>query len=218
MSEMDFEHFPFLNHEEFSEACHHFESQYCRAELGPLRKRWKLRLCAALDTTFSTHGPYATYLQISRPLERILDHPDLSLGLGKLTFSEKDGRDAIIKADDGMMDAEEADSAVVIHHLRDREAEHVTYEIHLHPTYRVPCLWFTLHNLPSDEPALDVDTVFRHLVPDEFKDGLRRVGGIGGISVDVSTDACHASFGRQGLNPAHRFMQTAASLTSATPS
>lgn len=64
---------------------------------------------------------------------------------------------------------------------------YVAYEIHLHPTYRVPCLWFSLHDLPSDEPAFNIDTVFRRLVPDSYKDGLRRgVGGIGGISADVS--------------------------------
>lgn len=63
---------------------------------------------------------------------------------------------------------------------------YVRYEIHLHPTYQVPCLWFSLHDLPVDEPALDVDTVFRRLVPDQYKDGLRSaVGSIGGISADV---------------------------------
>lgn len=62
----------------------------------------------------------------------------------------------------------------------------VEYEIHLHPTYRVPCLWFTLRNLPADEPAFDLDTVFRRMVPDEYKAGLRSLGSVGGISADVS--------------------------------
>ena len=62
----------------------------------------------------------------------------------------------------------------------------VTFEIHLHPTYRGPCLWFSLQGLPVDERAFDIDTVFRRLVPDQFKDGLRAAGGIGGISADVS--------------------------------
>lgn len=62
---------------------------------------------------------------------------------------------------------------------------HVTYEIHLHPTYRAPCLWFSLHDLPTDEPAFSIDTVFRRLVPDQFKAGLRNAGPIGGISADV---------------------------------
>lgn len=68
---------------------------------------------------------------------------------------------------------------------------YVTYEIHLHPTYRVPCLWFSLHGLPSHEPAFDIDTVFRRLVPDEYKEGLRGHGGIGGISADVSLLLVH---------------------------
>lgn len=47
-------------------------------------------------------------------------------------------------------------------------------------------MWFSLHNLPADEPAFNIDTVFRRLVPDQYKDGLRTAGGIGGISADVS--------------------------------
>jgi len=64
-------------------------------------------------------------------------------------------------------------------------AGHVTYEIHLHPTYQAPCLWFSLHGLPADEQAFNIDTVFRRLVPDQFKDGLRSAGVMGGISADV---------------------------------
>jgi hypothetical protein len=67
-------------------------------------------------------------------------------------------------------------------------AGYVKYEIHLHPTYQAPCLWFSLHDLPAgeQEQALHIDTVFRRLVPEQFKAGLRAsVGGIGGISVDV---------------------------------
>lgn len=62
----------------------------------------------------------------------------------------------------------------------------VTYEIHLHPTYQAPCLWFRLDGLPVDEVAFNIDTVFRRLVPDQYKDSLRKVGNIGGISADVS--------------------------------
>lgn len=62
----------------------------------------------------------------------------------------------------------------------------VRYEIMLHPTYQVPCLWFNLQNLPADEEPLSIDTVFRWLVPDEYKGALRAsVGRIGGISLDV---------------------------------
>jgi len=50
----------------------------------------------------------------------------------------------------------------------------------------MPCLWFNLHGLPPDQPAFNLDTVFRYLVPDQFKDALRGTGPIGGISGDVS--------------------------------
>ncbi|KAM4059788.1 autophagocytosis associated protein, active-site domain-containing protein [Hirsutella rhossiliensis] len=172
--------FPFLDREEFSGACHHLDRQYCQATLGPLRRRWKLRLCTALDTVFDVDGGYTTYIQVTRPLEPTVDHGNLSLDMGRISISQ----DATVKADQDMMDAEELDSAAIIKHAPGRDEEHVAYEIHLHPTYRVPCLWFTLHNLPADEPAFSIDTVFRRLVPDEYKDGLRGLGGIGGISAD----------------------------------
>lgn len=66
------------------------------------------------------------------------------------------------------------------------EGGFVKYEILLHPTYRMPCLYFRLHGLPDGEPPFHMDTVFRRLVPDAYKDGLRAYGGVGGISIDVS--------------------------------
>ncbi|KAL0939328.1 autophagy-related protein [Colletotrichum truncatum] len=177
---MSFKEFPFLDSEEFAEVCHHFDSQYCRATLGPLRQRWKLRLCTALDTSFATGVEYTTYLQVTRPLEATLDYGDLSSCLDKFTFRE--GEDIGLD-DEAMVDAEESDEAA-LSKPRVPDAGHVVYEVHLHPTYRMPCLWFTLHGLPSDEPAFNLDTVFRRLVPDQFKDALRKTGGIGGISGD----------------------------------
>jgi hypothetical protein len=50
----------------------------------------------------------------------------------------------------------------------------------------MPCLYFRLWSLPSGESPFDIDTVFRHLVPDAYKAGLHSYGGIGGISIDVS--------------------------------
>lgn len=71
-----------------------------------------------------------------------------------------------------------------------REGGYVVYEVHLHPTYRMPCLWFRLHDLPNGDDPLNIDTVFHYLVPREYKDGLRRYGSIGGISLDVSLLFC----------------------------
>jgi len=63
---------------------------------------------------------------------------------------------------------------------------YVTYEIHLHPTYQMPTLWFTLHDLPNGESPFDLDSVYRYLVPEQYKSQLRSVGVMGGISAAVS--------------------------------
>ncbi|KAL6817045.1 hypothetical protein J3E69DRAFT_358285 [Trichoderma sp. SZMC 28015] len=170
---MDIKEFPFLSPEEFSEACHHFDSRYCRATLGPMRKKWKLRLCTSLDLTYSASSGYTTYLQIIRPLEETVDPEDISLDLGSFSISDLNAEDRFLQGDDDMIDAEESDAGLVQQKARPGFG-YVAYEIHLHPTYRVPCLWFSLHDLPSDEPAFNIDTVFRRLVPDSYKDGLRR--------------------------------------------
>lgn len=66
------------------------------------------------------------------------------------------------------------------------EYGYVRYEAHLHPTYRTPCLWFSLYDLPLVEDPLSLDTVFRRLVPDQFKAGLRASAGtLDGISLGV---------------------------------
>lgn len=61
----------------------------------------------------------------------------------------------------------------------------VKYDIILHPTYQVPCLWFALSGLTTGENPLDIEAVFRYLVPEEYKSRLRSAGPIGGISMDV---------------------------------
>lgn len=106
---MDLEYFPSLSQEEFSEACHHLDRQYCQATLGPVRRRWKLRLCTALDTVFSLDGGYTTYIQIIRPLQPHLDHADLSLDLGNFSISDTTNEEESIMGDQDMMDAEQSD-------------------------------------------------------------------------------------------------------------
>ena len=50
----------------------------------------------------------------------------------------------------------------------------------------MPCLWFRLWGLMTGDSQYNLDTVFRLLVPAEYREGLRRYGGVGGISLDVS--------------------------------
>lgn len=101
---------PFLDRQEFAEACHHLDRAYRRATLGPLRKNWKLRLCTALDTVFSFDGAHATYVQITRPLSPALDHDGLALDLARFSVSDQDPCDDISLADEELVDAEESDS------------------------------------------------------------------------------------------------------------
>ncbi|PSR91906.1 hypothetical protein BD289DRAFT_365231 [Coniella lustricola] len=178
----DFKNYPFLTADEFAETCHHLDRRYSQATLGPARRRWKLRVCRALDISFLTSVEYATYVQIIRPLDGELDDGDLSTCLDKFSF-DQDVPETNDTSDSEMMETESDPAAIV----RTRQAPgfgYVTYEIHLHPTYQAPCLWFTVHGLPVDEPAFNIDTVFRRLVPDQYKDGLRKVGNVGGISAD----------------------------------
>ncbi|KUI66944.1 hypothetical protein VM1G_01452 [Cytospora mali] len=179
----DFKNYPYLDPEEFAEVCHQLDRRYSQATLGPIRRQWKLRVCRALDIAFVSSVDYTTYIQIIRPLNGELDDGDLSKFLDNFSFGGESNEMASTE-DQEMMEAENSDLAVVHKAQRPPDFGYVTYEIHLHPTYQAPCLWFSLHGLPVDEPAFNIDTVFRRLVPDQYKDGLRKVGGIGGISAD----------------------------------
>ncbi|RYP38124.1 hypothetical protein DL767_002641 [Monosporascus sp. MG133] len=185
-----YQQYPYLTGDEFAEACHLLDRRYYRATLGPLRKQWRLTVHTALDVSFPAYSDLVTFLQITRPLEA--DSPtdnELASQMGAFRLggdSEGDADDALTEADEMMVETEDLDKEVILRQSsRPRFLDahgHVTYEIHLHPTYRAPCLWFSLHNLPAGESALDIDTVFRRLVPDQFKDALRGPNGIGGIS------------------------------------
>ncbi|KAH7030811.1 uncharacterized protein B0I36DRAFT_362622 [Microdochium trichocladiopsis] len=178
--------YPHLTPEEFAEVCHHLESRYCKATLGPLRRRWRLHVRTALSTSFDFDSDHATYLQIRRPLTSASSAEDdeLAATFGTFSFGSLEGQDDVVVADDHMVQMDESDESVLPRQPRRFGDGYVTYEIHYHPTYRAPCLWFSLHDLPVHEPAFNVETVFRRLVPDEYKDSLRRVGSVGGISAD----------------------------------
>ncbi|KAI1104149.1 hypothetical protein F4804DRAFT_332572 [Jackrogersella minutella] len=179
--------YPFLTKEEFAEVCHSLDRRYCQATLGPLRRQWRLHVHTALELSFDAGSERTTFLQITRPLEDgAFAEDDLTAKMGDFSLGEDQDSTMQLTADDAMVEMEDADKEVVPK-PRSRpnfQASHVKYEIHLHPTYRAPCLWFSLHNLPAAESAFDIDTVFRRLVPQQFKDPLRQMGPIGGISID----------------------------------
>lgn len=51
----------------------------------------------------------------------------------------------------------------------------------------MPTLWFTLHDLSIESPPFDLDSIYRYVVPEEYKSKLRSVGVMGGISAAVSS-------------------------------
>lgn len=180
----DFRDYPFLAHDEFNEVCHNFDRIYRQATLGPLRRRWRVSVCTAFNTSFYSDSDSTTYLQITRPLEQSAADDELAGVLNQFSF----GEDAGVDGDEAMAMAEDADGAVLkVPPASTVNYGYVTYEVHLHPTYRAPCLWFSLHGLPNGESPLSIDTAFRHLVPEQFQDRLRAMGSIGGISADVSS-------------------------------
>ncbi|PBP28217.1 hypothetical protein BUE80_DR000733 [Diplocarpon rosae] len=185
----EYRHWPFLNQEEFELAGAFFDQKYIRAKLGPTRKSFKVR-----SQRVATTGDF--YIEILRLLQPLDNADELSLALERLggrggLGDEEDTKD---NADMGMDTAEEdADQeALSTAHMYDADAlpnyshyahqSYVIYEIHLHPTYSMPTLWFTLHDLPIGEQVFDLDSVYRYLVPSTYKRKLRAAGITGGIS------------------------------------
>lgn len=100
---MEFKHYPYLDKDEFSEACHFMDRHYRQATLGPLRRRWKLRVNTALAAAFGD-GDSSSYIQIIRPLEASLDHEGLSSEIDKFSFGN-----SAVDEDLDMLESEEAD-------------------------------------------------------------------------------------------------------------
>ncbi|KIH87841.1 hypothetical protein SPBR_05216 [Sporothrix brasiliensis 5110] len=194
----EFRDYPFLAHDEFTEVCHDFDRIYRQATLGPLRRRWRVSVCTAFNTSLYLDSDATTYLQITRPLENSAAAHDDELAdvMGQFSFGEH--IDSGLGGDAEMAMSEDADDAALTKAAPSAGATassghygYVTYEVHLHPTYRAPCLWFSLHGLPNGESPMSIDTVFRHLVPEQFQDRLRSMGSVGGISADaMSGFAC----------------------------
>lgn len=60
----------------------------------------------------------------------------------------------------------------------------MTYDIVFSNSYRVPVLYFSLHNLPPAE-SRSIDAVYELLVPEHLKAGAKAVGVMGGIGMTV---------------------------------
>ncbi len=109
----DFRDYPFLTSEEFAEVCHLLDRRYVGASLGPVRRRWKLYVVTALNTSSALGAEHATYVQITRPLDGDLDVGGLSADLSRFSMSGVDEEEGLmdtgLAGDSDMMEAEEAD-------------------------------------------------------------------------------------------------------------
>lgn len=109
--------YPFLTGEEFAEVCHYLDAKYCQAILGPLRKKWRLNLHTALNTSAASHAELVTFLQITKPLDHNETDDQLASRLGSVALDEspaitrRSTRLALRQstADSKMMEMEEAD-------------------------------------------------------------------------------------------------------------
>lgn len=207
----DYRQWPFLTEEEFELACAFLDRRYIRAELGPARKNLKLRMARTATTGLN----YIEIIRLLQPPpdddDLLFALNNLSTGHAPVSMPSQE-MDMMDEDEDNVSDSHWSCLLSMNIRLVDSEQEalhpkkspttntdahpqyslyshqpYVIYEIHLHPTYRMPTLWFTLHELPVGEPAFDINSVYRNLVPEEYKSQLRALGVMGGISAAVST-------------------------------
>ncbi|KAI8956789.1 hypothetical protein F5Y11DRAFT_132989 [Daldinia sp. FL1419] len=177
--------YPYLTKSEFAEVCHYLDRRYRRATLGPLRKQWRLHIHTALELSFEPGQGRTTFLQVTRALDGGVFTDELVAKMEGVSLGE-DQDIQLDTDDDKMMKMEDSDMEVVSKRpSRPRfQSPYVIYEIHFHPTYNSPCLWFSLHGLPAGESPLDIETVFRRLVPEQFRDSLLNIGPMPAISIN----------------------------------
>ena len=114
-----YQQYPHLTQEEFAEACHLLDSRYCRATLGPTRKRWRLNVHSALNMSFAAGSDFITFLQITRPLHDTtavddelaaqMDRICLDRGNGFQDEPEAGDDDGMTDTDAMMVEMEDAD-------------------------------------------------------------------------------------------------------------
>jgi len=130
-----------------------------------------------------------SYIEILRLIEFHEDDDGLSdalQGLGRLSGGPDDAMDT---SEDADHEALRSDLVVELgpsdrlpHYAPYSNQPYVIYDILLHPTYNMPSLWFTLHDLPKGDSTFDISCAFRYLVPEKQKGALRSAGITGGIS------------------------------------
>ncbi|TQB71664.1 hypothetical protein MPDQ_007379 [Monascus purpureus] len=76
----------------------------------------------------------------------------------------------------------------------------VEYDILLSPTYQVPVLYFVLRG--SRAGPVGIETVYQYLVPDQYKNEVKSVGVLGGISMGYHPESGTPAFFAHPCNTA----------------
>ncbi|KAL4808567.1 hypothetical protein BDV18DRAFT_101764 [Aspergillus unguis] len=149
--------FPFLTHDEFESACRAF--------------------LARVQTAGKSAVAWSSIQFQDGPNLKIIQNIDFS------PMSTQD--DALVRPvdiehpEDPQLNSWEEDPEAIIRTPNLRGELQVDYDILLSLTYQVPVLYFTLKR--GNKP-LGIDEVYDYLVPDQYRDSIRSVGIMGGIS------------------------------------
>jgi ubiquitin-like-conjugating enzyme ATG10 len=169
--------FPSLSENEFRDGCQALQRR-CQGRLDDtdwVDIRWQQNV---LTIKKLYHSPSAKDLQTGAKT----DHPeDLASRLGDV-----DSEDEVLFWPMCFYEAADTSDqqALIRHSPSGCESIAVDLSILLSPTYQVPVLWFTAHEVPLHGPS-GLDAVYHYLVPDLQKCGIRQVGILGGISMAV---------------------------------
>ncbi|KAL2864561.1 ATG3/ATG10 family protein [Aspergillus lucknowensis] len=150
--------FPFLAEDEFEGACRALLDRVHAA--GNANPGWS-------SIRLQRNGPI---LKISQSFPR--GSEDLQNDALAQPLDQQD-------AQDSRLEACEEDSEALVRTSDTDETLQVDYDIVLSPSYQVPVLYFVLRQA---DKLLGVDAVYRYLVLDRYRENIKSVGIMGGIS------------------------------------
>lgn len=151
--------FPLISVLEFESACRKISERYQAG--GHLQSDWEhVRLAQGYEES-------TVYLSITRTIQ----------GAGGKLESPVE--------DDGELEAfKEIDEEALQLRVPANHGLMVEYDIVLSPTYQVPVLYFRIRDAGCALPP-SIDTLYRYVIPEQFKSQVESFGIIGGITMTV---------------------------------
>ncbi|RMZ74134.1 autophagy-related Atg10 [Pyrenophora seminiperda CCB06] len=150
--------FPHLTDAEFGQACHALSHAF--QQRGISSGEWQSLHVINLGAT-------TTHVRITKPLPTPTTH-DASTNIAN---HDDDEIVQVFEHDPEVLSSALAPPAPVVH-----------YDVLLSPTYRVPVLYISIHDLLHRYPPT-LNTLYGHVVPEHFRPQVESVGVIGGITI-----------------------------------